>query len=259
MGKYDSSKYRVVPLVDAIKSNVEYFEMFIQMVGLPQLCYPSGEKAFWCGDQEKQLKPPKQHLAALIDYLATKEHKKIANYGTKRNILFGMETSSDREKARVEAQRLLESTYENEPLPKAWYIFEGCTKPDIYIEGDNYVIICEGKWTESHITTKTIYLHDDNEFRNQMIRHIQGALNFSNKKVYAFYIVDADCRYFSDLTIDALKKQLELETIKPTNKEQILDAFYGYTTWQNLQKVIPTLHFYSKTEIEAMNRSIDNK
>lgn len=256
MGKYDSSKYRVVPLVDVIKSNEEYFKIFIQMVGLPPLSYPSDSNAFWCGDREKQLKPPKQHLAALIDYLAVKEHKKIANYGTKRNALFGIESSADREKARIEARRLLDETYENEPLPKAWYIFEGCTNPDIYIEGDDYIIICEGKWTESHITTKTTHLHDDNEFRNQMIRHIQGTLNFSNKKVYAFYIVDADCGYSSDLTLDALKKQLELETIKPTNKEQILEAFYGYTTWQNLQRVIPTLCFYSKAEIEAMNEEI---
>ena len=73
----------------------------------------------------------------------------------------------------------------------------------------------------------------------------------------AFYIVDADCGYSSDLTLDALKKQLELETIKPTNKEQILEAFYGYTTWQNLQRVIPTLRFYNKAEIEAMNRTLE--
>lgn len=252
MGKYDSSKYRVVPLVDAIKSNEEYFERFIQLVGLPPLCYPSDTNAFWCGDQEKQLKPPKQHLAALIDYLAVKEHRKIANYGTKRNALFGFESLAERERARAEAQRLLEATYENEPLPKAWYIFEGCTNPDIYIEGDKYVIICEGKWTESHITTKTTHLHEENEFRNQMIRHIQGALNSSNKKVYAFYIVDADCGYCADLTLNALKLQLEIETIKPTNKKDILDAFCGYTTWQKLESVIPNLRFYSKSEIDEI-------
>ena len=141
-----------------------------------------------------------------------------------------------------------------------WQYLSNASDPvHIYIEGDDYIIICEGKWTESHITTKTTHLHDDNEFRNQMIRHIQGALNFSNKKVYAFYIVDADCGYTSDLTLEALKKQLELETIQPTNKEQILRAFYGYTTWQNLRKVIPTLQFYSKADIEAMNKAIEDK
>ena len=27
----------------------------------------------------------------------------------------------------------------------------------------------------------------------KLIRHIQGALNYTNKKVYAFYIVDKGC------------------------------------------------------------------
>ena len=253
MGKYNSSKYRVVPFVEVIKSDEDSFMRFLEMVGLPPLKFPNNYHAFWYGDREKQLKPPKQHLAALIDYFATKKCFKKTNYGKKRNALFGIDPSADREKARVEAQRLLEETYGNDPLPKAWYIFEGCTNPDIYIEGDDYVIICEGKWTESHITTKTTHLTDENEFRSQMIRHIQGALNQTNKTVYAFYIIDAGCGYCSDLTLDALKTQLELETIPPANKKEILEAFRGFTTWQKLENVIPALDFYSKTEIDHCN------
>ncbi len=251
MGKYDSSRYRVVPLVEAIKRSEEYFNLFLQTMELPLLKYPCDENAFCYGDHEKQLKPPKEHLAALIDYLAAKEHAKASNQGKKRSALFGAGSQDDRELTRIEAQRLLEEAYDNEPLPKAWYIFEGYTSPDIYIEGDDYVIVCEGKWTESHITTKTTHLHEDNEFRNQMIRHIQGALNSTDKRVYAFYIVDADCGYTADLTSDAFKKQLDSETVKPENKEQILDAFCGYTTWQRLQSVIPAIHFCTKAEIDG--------
>ena len=172
-------------------------------------------------------------------------------------MLFGFRSPEDREKTRIEAQSLLETNYSNNPLPRAWYIFEGCTNPDIYIEGDDYVIICEGKWTEPHITTKTSHLCDEYEHRSQMIRHIQGALNSTNKKVYAFYIVDADCGYTNDLTLDALKKQLKDETIKPDNIEQIIGAFYGYVTWQQIEKAIPTIRFHSKNDIDAISRAVN--
>ena len=61
-----------------------------------------------------------------------------------------------------------------------------------------------------------------------------------------------DHKYCADLTLNALKLQLEIETIKPTNKKDILDAFCGYTTWQKLESVIPNLRFYSKSEIDEI-------
>ena len=63
-------------------------------------------------------------------------------------------------------------------------------------------------------------------------------------------IVDCDCGYVSDLTPEALKAQLAQETIKPTNGEQILEAFCGYPTWQSMQAAIPEVCFYSKGEID---------
>lgn len=137
---------------------------------------------------------------------------------------------------------------------------EGFTNPDIFIEGDDYVIVCEGKWTEPHITTKTTNLAADNEYRNQMVRHIQGALNYTNKKVYAFYIVDKNCGYEADLSTDAFAAQPEQETIKipEYEKAQIIDAFCGYTARQDIKNLIPFVDFKSKEEIgkEAKERLI---
>ena len=119
MGKYDSSKYRVVPLVDAIKSSKENFDKFVEAAKLPHLSYPSAADAFWYGDNEKQLKPPKEHLRKLIEHLAAKEHKKGSDYGKKRNILFGLDPPGDREETKKEALRLLEENYKKEPpVPK---------------------------------------------------------------------------------------------------------------------------------------------
>lgn len=244
MGNYDSSKYRVVPLVDAIKSSEKNFCDFLGTVGekgIFGLRYPNDENAFWCGKNEKKLKPPKMHLSQLIDYLAENGYPKatLENCCRERAILFGLAEPEKKKKILKEAHRLLEANYEKDPLPKEWYVFEGCTSPDIYIEGDDYVIVCEGKWTESHITTKTTYLSRKDESRCQMIRHIQGALNATSKRVYAFYIVDENCGYIKDLEYEAFEKQLKAERIQPENKKDILSAFKGYTTWQKIERVIP--------------------
>ena len=255
MGKYDSSKYRITPLVESIKNNAENFKSFIATIeNIPALPFPGSENAFFYGDKEKKLNPPKEHLEALIDYMASKEHTETAHINAKRKKLFGLNSAAEKEETREEAKRLLKAKYNDLPLPKAWYIFEGATNPDIYIEGDDYVIVCEGKWTEPHITTKTTHLKADNEYRNQMVRHIQGALNATKKQVYAFYIADADCGYLNDLTSEALKEQIEHETIAPKNKEKILSSFYGYTTWQKIKSAIPSLNFMSKEEINAIKK-----
>ena len=80
---------------------------------------------------------------------------------------------------------------------------------------------------------------------------MQGALNYTNKKVYAFYIVDKDCGYEADLSTDAFATQLEKETIKipSKEKEEIISAFCGYTTWQDIKNVLPAVDFKTKAEI----------
>ena len=255
MGKYNSSKYRVVPLVNTIKSNQQNFDLFLTTVHskkiIPKLICPIEDNAYFCGDNEKQLKPPKEHLRSLVKYIASKKIEPC-NVGSKRADLYGFNGNKKRNTAELEALRCIDDVYDEQLLPKAWYIFEGATNPDIYIEGEDYVIICEGKWTESHITTKTTHLKSEKEYRNQMVRHIQGALNSTKKKVYAFYIVDAKCDYINDLTEDAFKTQLEMETIKPKETADILSAFYGYTTWQELEDKIDELTFMTKEQINCL-------
>ena len=149
-------------------------------------------------------------------------------------------------------------TFGNGDARTPWYMFEGFSCPDIFIEGDDYIIIGEGKWTEPNITTKTSYL----PVRNQMVRHIQAALNYAelnnkNKKVYAFYIVDEKlgAKYLSKLKKEAFEKQLGLETIKidAAEKEKIAEAFLGYTTWQKIEeKFEGRIVFKSQSDIDAI-------
>ena len=251
MGKYNSSIYRVRPLMECIEKDCNAFLTVLSLVGIdaldvPQIFRYDGE--ICC---EMQLKPPKHHLASLIDRMASKIHEKVNITGVNRLDLFFGEQEK-RENARIKAMMELERHYDTlTSSDRPWYMFEGFTNPDIFIEGDDYVIVCEGKWTEPHITTTTTYLSSVGEYRSQMVRHIQGALNYTNKKVFAFYIVDAKCGYIEDLTKESFSRQLAFETIQlsETEKVQILESFYGYTTWQAIQEKLPYINFQSKSSI----------
>ncbi len=256
MGKYNSSVYRVRPLMNIIEKDYTAFLKLLSLVNIPALAPPS-----FCGYDgenraEKQLKPVKRHLAALIAYMATKNHPDSNIKNEKRKALFfpDPEKPNSRAAACQEALAALEETYDTLlPSDRHWYVFEGFTHPDIFIEGDDYVIVCEGKWTEPGITTQTTHLSSDGEYRSQMVRHIQGALNGCNKKVYAFYIVEEGCGYEKLLTKDVFAEQLEMETVKipAPEKAKIFDSFYGYTTWQAIEKQISDVKFKRKDEITS--------
>ena len=89
------------------------------------------------------------------------------------------------------------------------------------------------------------------EDRSRMVRHIRGALNLTNKKVCAFYIVDESCSYRSELTKESFPAQLERETIPldQAERSKIRKSFYGYTTRQEIQRAIPSVVFLPKEKI----------
>ncbi len=252
MTKYNSSKYRVEPLMDEIKDDLGKLNKILNLININISSQPY---ECWYGNNEKLLKPDKKILIKLIDYIRTKDSSLLDDKKSRHLIYHGNSEERDFETKR--AKELLEKNYNNlSANSKDWYIFEGFTHPDIFMEGDDYVIVCEGKWTERNITTYTSNLKKkDNEYRCQMIRHIQATLNYTDKKVFAFYIVDEKCGYLEDLTKDALRKQLERETIQDdeNNKENILNSFYGYITWQQAKEVLPSIKFLSKRDIDNLN------
>lgn len=254
MGKYNSSIYRVRPLMEMIRNDFQMYQKVLGIVGIHDIGMP---ESYWYDGfdcAEKQLKPSKEHLESLIEYISKKDFKNVEIRNEKRKALC---TSSPdiRMSTCKEAIEELNRMYNSlTPSSKLWFIFEGYTNPDIFIEGEDYVIICEGKWTESHITTHTTNLSaKDGEYRNQMVRHIQGALNYTKKKIYAFYIVDEKSGYLEKLTKEAFTAQLEQETISINDieKANIINAFYGFTTWQEIEKIIPNIGFMTKEQIEA--------
>ena len=255
MGRFNSSTYRVTPLAEEIKANPKSFQEFLNIVNnladanLNFPC-PSDAECFCYGDHEKKLKPPKEHLIAIVkEQISAKKIKIPDKISEKRLELFGFRGEEKREKAIKTALNLIEKNYDS-GRSRAWYIFEGESCPDLYIESEDSVILCEGKWTEGNITQKTTYL----ENRNQMVRHIQGALNYlklkgAKKKLYAFYIVDKKCTYTSELETEKFKEHLAKESIAPENPCEIIDSYYGFTTWEGIAEKIKAIPFKSKKEI----------
>lgn len=221
MGKYDSSKYRVRPLMRFIGKDSAKLEKLLRMVecdnipSMPNIRVDSiFEAAFSDEDKkEKQLKPLPQHLDAM--------------------------------KELNRQEKLLKTPPKTSKL-------EGNTHPDIFVETDKYIIVIEAKWTEKTTTTKTTYLKN----RDQLIRHIEGAINYSpQKEVLAFYIVDED-DFLKNSQINRTKlsfngfiSTLQSETVQKTNLfERIKSAYKGYTTWQKLEESFEKEHLLFKTK-----------
>lgn len=248
MGKYNSSTYRVTPFLDFIRGDLERINTFLSIFGIRIASLPL---EYFYGENEKTLKPTKQHLTNIVVHFSGTEGVKVPTMTEDRKALLLGDAVTRKDKA-DEAIRLLNESYAViTPDSKDWFIFEGFTHPDIFVLGEDYVLIGEGKWTEPHITTKTSNLN----YRNQMARHIQAALNaYPGKRIISFYLVDAGCGYLSDLTNDAFKKQLDEETIPIPEKEKeaIANCFAGYATWQEIGKLFPEIRFLSKAEIDSL-------
>lgn len=291
MGKYNSSVFRVRPLMNAIENDSGKFQDFLKntpiishidskgnplcekklgeiigrALGKPEKCYYDGDKK---DCKEKRLKPPKKHLEKLIRHLAEKDFETRSETIDERcRLFYGDDKEGNRppEEVRKEACKQaiaqLEASYDNmAENMRYWFIFEGYSAPDILIEGKDYIILCEGKWTESGITDKTRHLSDADEHRCQMLRHIQGALNCYNKTIYAFYIVDAECEYKHKLTVDAFRKQVKDETIEIESDEEIkeiTDCFLGYTTWRKIEELFPEIGFKGIDQIDSEMKKRD--
>ena len=181
MGEKNSSLTRVQPVFDYINLDIQklnqFFSLFDKKVSITS-------KILFCkyGENETSIKPPKELLLWCInniDKLNSVEFEKIKeSYSTTNRKRYALYTNdpATKQKALTELN--------NEHLPqKAWFIFEGYTHPDIYIETENEIFIGEAKRTESILTTSTTWMIE----RDQLIRHIDSVID-SKKKEYSFFI-----------------------------------------------------------------------
>jgi hypothetical protein len=182
-GRYDSSKTRVVPVFDALRTRDD--DWIRSLIRLPEgggrqpdldgldLVF---EEGFW-GASERGLQPPLSLLDWLIENV--KRPVRSTTHHPFRERLFDRDPDVMRE-----AQRLLRSRGRT----RGWYVFEGLTYPDAFLVTPSALIVVEGKRTEAGPTADTTWLKG----RHQMWRHINAAWEIrGQRQVFGFFVVEA--------------------------------------------------------------------
>lgn len=243
MGKRDSSQTRAAPVFDKLKlcepGGGNQLEALLRLAtgGHPNshpLIRMSDVRVSKWGECEARIQPPLSLLAWLI--------RNLPDTGVARPS-GGDETSLRRrelfDRNPMTVRKALKSIHGSD-LPKAWYVLEGSSQPDVYIETDEAVVVVEGKRTEPELTVGTTWMPG----RHQILRHIDGAWEVrGHRKVYALLIVEGD-EEDGGLRVPSKWVEESLNTVSteaissslphrgPTEQLEIARCFRGVTTWQ---------------------------
>src|SRR6185503_14225176 len=136
----------------------------------------------------------------------------------------------------------LKSLQARRASPRAWYVLEGPSQPDVYLASDDAVIVVEGKRTETAPATSTDWMR----VRHQMLRHLDGAWEHrQGRQIYGLFIVEAEKGTSSAEASSAWQEAVELTVSQQVlngslphrssdERSQIASALLGVTTWQAL-------------------------
>jgi hypothetical protein len=124
---------------------------------------------------------------------------------------------------------------------QVWYVLEGRSRADVFIETDDAIIVIEGKRTEPDATTSTSWLAN----RHQMLRHLDCAWEMrAGRRGYGFFIVESkksDGRVpkkwqeACNETIAVTTLETSLPHRSQADREAIARSFLGATTWQRVR------------------------
>jgi hypothetical protein len=190
------------------------------------------------GDSEISLAPPKHLLvwlvqnATLVDALA---HQKTSpSTRAKRDLLLKRDAATIGEAlARLSAEQVSD---------RRWYVLEGCTWPDVYLETERTVVVIEGKRTESAPTTCTTWM----SMRHQMLRHLDCAWERrAGRDLFGFFIgegeggpsgvaVPPSWQAAAEDTVTANALSGSLPHRGEAERHAIAQCFLGATTWQSV-------------------------
>jgi len=250
MGKNDSSLTRVAPVFNALMN--DHGEFLPSLVALATSGHPRAESAreglnlnlstrrcTWgtrkdgerTVSNEEALYAPRSLLEWLIENLSEPELWPPASPSTqeKRRALARRDAAIQRE-----ALEFLGSAHRPE---KAWWILEGPSRPDAYLETPDAIVVIEGKFTEPGLTTSTQFMRG----RHQMLRHMDAAFERANgKRVLGMLIVEADeagalpaiWRSASEVTVSREVIAESLPHRSVADQQRIVEGFAGVTTWR---------------------------
>lgn len=240
MGIHDSTNTRVSPIFDELLARQpdRWLSRLVALASSQHAAFRTGELRDWrWGEDEIGLPAPRSLLKALVSRPSELMRRPDERYGTdsptlraRRAALFAGDAA-----IRAEALGLLDRTR----VPtRGWYVFEGETWPDIFIETDDLVLVIEGKRTESSITTKTTWM----PVRHQMLRHLDAAHEIAgDRSVVGMFIVEGEFPNAREvpanwaaacaMTVDTHVLKQSLPHRSAAEREAIRAGYAGVTTW----------------------------
>ena len=239
-----SSQSRVQPVFDALYRSDPTGGWISKLVALPRRSSPRAGGPIDPGPLREHAWDPRERALpaprALLLHLARSGSALRPRPGRART---GGETEALRDKLVADDAATIDAAVQllsRGAIPaRDWYIFEGPTKPDVYLRTDRVVIVIEGKNEEPKHTTRTDWM----EVRYQMLRHIDGAWPQvpGDPPVLGFYIVEAESGSttapekwlrFSDETVSGRALDGSLPHRSPAERRAMASSFLGVTTWQ---------------------------
>ncbi len=246
MGLQDSTVTRVEPIFDELLARDETGVSWLpRLLALPTRpgaitpCTPALPlvRSGW-GDAEIPLAPPRELLlwlvknATLVDALAHQKTSPLTREKRDRLLKHDPDTIRDALTRLTGAQ----------VSDRAWYVLEGCTWPDVYLETERALVVIEGKRTERAPTTYTTWM----AIRHQMLRHLDCAWELrAGRDLFGFFIVEG-VGGATGLAVPPSWQSAVADTVKadaltaslPHRREPERDAiarcFLGATTWQTV-------------------------
>jgi hypothetical protein len=244
MGIFDSSRTRVAPVFGRLQCLDPSGRLWLQ--GLLELANTRKAQRPDAGPSRLRLAkwwPREARLAAppgLLRWLLenAEEPHDAAAWGREPEVKENRRRVVDRDADTL--AKALRSLEQRRLSPRAWYVLEGPSQPDVYLDSDDVVIVVEGKRTETAPTTSTAWM----KVRHQMMRHLDAAWEHrAGRRIYGMYIVEAGAASSaseppftwhaaveSTISDEVLRGSLPHRT--PDERSQIASALLGVTTWQ---------------------------
>ena len=241
MGRYNSSRTRVAPVFDLLLRRDPTGHRWLtslmrlgsrsDVTEIPADAELIANHPSWWGKHERRLNPHPELLRWLIKNLKGGTGARDTSQATREN----RERLIARDPTTISlALQLLQDSV----VQPRWYILEGPSQPDAYLEAADFILVIEGKRTERGQTTTTFWMSN----RNQMLRHMDAAVWNAppGKRVYGLMIVEgkegrddawkAECdAIMSDAVVNS-----SLPHLTPDERRALASGFLGFTTWQRV-------------------------
>ncbi len=244
MGIYDSSRTRVAPVFGRLQcldpSGRLWLQGLLELANTRKLPRPQAgtsrlRVAKWWPREAKLAAPP-----GLLRWLLenAEEPRSAAAWGRRPEVAANRRRVVDRDATTLAGA--LKSLEERRPSSRAWYVLEGPSQPDVFLDTAESLVVIEGKRSEPDLATSTAWM----PVRHQMLRHLDAAWEHrQGRPIYGLFIVEREEGAASvgpssawhqaveeTISDDVLKGSLPHRS--PDERSQIASALLGVTTWQ---------------------------